>query len=171
MVFNELHKEWKLCMGFSFLCLVGATGSIWLCGFFNWHELGVKIDWNFFLQHKLSCCRYVWRLQFKFVVENKWRLGVYCLNRWQESTNNWSGVSKFWLYINHNELGQYISLYSKYFLDGLQPNPNPTQLESISKFSVNKILSTQLSFKYKIVEQKCNHICSTVKYIEQKWLK
>jgi hypothetical protein len=28
-----------------------------------------------------------------------------------------------------------------------------------------KILSTPLSFKYKIAEQKCNQICSTVKYV------
>jgi hypothetical protein len=34
-----------------------------------------------------------------------------------------------------------------------------------SKF---QILSTSLSFKHKIVEQKCNQICYTVKYIGQK---
>jgi hypothetical protein len=31
-----------------------------------------------------------------------------------------------------------------------------------------KIRSTPLSFKYKIAEQKCNQIYSTVKYVEQK---
>jgi hypothetical protein len=30
-----------------------------------------------------------------------------------------------------------------------------------------KILSAPLSFKYKIAEQKCNQIGSTVKYVEQ----
>jgi hypothetical protein len=30
------------------------------------------------------------------------------------------------------------------------------------------ILSMPLSFKYKFAEQKCNKICSTVKYVEQK---
>jgi hypothetical protein len=29
-----------------------------------------------------------------------------------------------------------------------------------------QILSTPLSYEYKIAEQKCNQICSTVKYVE-----
>jgi hypothetical protein len=34
-----------------------------------------------------------------------------------------------------------------------------------------KILRTPLSFKYKIAEQIYNQICSTMKYVEQKWQK
>jgi hypothetical protein len=44
-------------------------------------------------------------------------------------------------------------------------------MEGTLKTQNFEILSKPLSLKYKIAEQKCNQICSTVKYVEQKWLK
>jgi hypothetical protein len=34
-----------------------------------------------------------------------------------------------------------------------------------------KILSAPLSFKYKTAEEKCNQICSMVKFVEQNMIK